>query len=48
MGKLWPNAVVSALVFTAIVVGSAYLSTPYIKVRGRIYAASPENREPDP
>ncbi len=48
VGKLWPNAIASALVFTAIVVGSAYLSTPYIKIHGRIYAASPEDRQPDP
>jgi len=48
VGKIWPNAVLSALVFTAIVVGSAYLTTPYLKIGGRIYAASPENRLPDP
>ncbi|WP_197283640.1 hypothetical protein [Mycobacterium sp. Marseille-P9652] len=48
VGKLWPNAVLSTLMFIAVVVGSAYLITPYIKIRGRIYAASPENRQPDP
>ncbi|MDT5147666.1 MAG: hypothetical protein QOC58_2311 [Mycobacterium sp.] len=48
VGKFWPNAVVSGLMFIAIVVGSAYLITPYLKVGGRIYAASPENRLPDP
>lgn len=48
VGKVWPNAILSAVLFTAIVVGSAYLSTPYLKINGRIYAASPENRLPDP
>jgi amino acid transporter len=47
-GKIWPNAVAAALVFTAIIVWSAYLTTPYLKIGGRIYASSPENREPDP
>ncbi len=48
VGKLWPNAVLAASIFAAIVVGSAYLTTPYLKINGRIYASSPENREPDP
>jgi uncharacterized membrane protein YoaK (UPF0700 family) len=48
VGKVWPNAVMASLVFAAIVVGSAYLLTPYIKIGGRIYASSPENRTPDP
>jgi len=48
VGKIWPNGVLSAAVFTAIVVGSAYLSTPYLKIGGRIYASMPENRQPDP
>ncbi|MDR3655993.1 MAG: hypothetical protein P4L48_10060 [Mycobacterium sp.] len=48
VGKIWPNGVLSALIFSAIVVGSAYLITPYLKIGGRIYAASPENRLPDP
>jgi hypothetical protein len=47
-GKIWPNAVASALIFTAIIVGSAYMITPYLKIGGQIYAASPEHREPDP
>ncbi|CPR11701.1 hypothetical protein BN971_02989 [Mycobacterium bohemicum DSM 44277] len=48
VGKIWPNGVVSALIFTGIIVLSAYLTTPYLKIGGRIYAASPENRLPDP
>ena len=48
VGKIWPNAVLSVLVFTAVIVWSAYLTTPYLKIGGRIYAASPENRLPDP
>ncbi len=48
VGKIWPNGILSALVFTAIIVGSAYLTTPYLKIGGRIYAASPEDRLPDP
>ncbi len=48
VGKIWPNGILSALVFTAIVVGSAYLSTPYLKIGDRIYASTPENRQPDP
>lgn len=48
LGVGWPNAVVVALIFTAIVTGSAYLSTPYLKVGGRIYALDPADREPDP
>jgi hypothetical protein len=48
VGRIWPNGVLAALLFTAIVVGSAYLSTPYLKIGGRIYAASPEDRLPDP
>ncbi len=48
VGKVWPNAVLASLVFAAIVVFSAYLTTPYLKIGGRIYASSPENREPDP
>ncbi len=47
-GQLWPNAIVVAAVFSAIVAFSAYLTTPYLKIGGRIYASSPENREPDP
>ncbi len=48
VGKIWPNAVVVAAIFSAIVVFSAYLTTPYLKIGGRIYASSPENRQPDP
>jgi ABC-type multidrug transport system permease subunit len=48
VGKLWPNAVLATAIFSAIVVFSAYLTTPYLKIGGRIYASSPENREPDP
>jgi len=36
------------LFFAAIVAGSAYLSTPYLKIGERIYALSPDDREPDP
>jgi hypothetical protein len=36
------------LIFTALVVGSAYFTTPYLKIGDQIYASSPENREPDP
>ena len=46
--KLWPNAVLVTLFFAAIVAGSAYLSTPYLKIGERIYALSPADREPDP
>lgn len=48
VGKIWPNGILAASVFVAIVVFSAYLSTPYLKIRGRIYASTPENRQPDP
>ncbi len=48
VGRFWPNAVLATSVFSAIVVGSAYLTTPYLKIGGRIYAATPENRQPDP
>ncbi len=48
VGKIWPNGVLAASVFVAIVVGSAYLTTPYLKIGGRIYALTPENRQPDP
>ena len=48
MGQIWPNAIVVAAIFAGIVVTSAYLTTPYLKIGGRIYASSPENREPDP
>lgn len=48
VGKIWPNAVLAALFFVGIIVGSAYLMTPYLKIGGRIYASSPENRQPDP
>jgi hypothetical protein len=47
-GQLWPNAIASAVIFTAIVAGSAYMITPYLKIGGQIYASSPEHREPDP
>ena len=47
-GRIWPNGVGAALVFSAIIVFSAYFTTPYLKIGGRIYASSPENREPDP
>jgi hypothetical protein len=47
-GRLWPNAIASAVIFTAIVAGSAYMITPYLKIGGQIYASSPEHREPDP
>lgn len=48
VGKLWPNAVVVAVIFSALIVMSAYLTTPYLKIGERIYASSPENRQPDP
>jgi hypothetical protein len=48
VGKIWPNGVAVAVIFSAIVAFSAYLTTPYLKIGGRIYASSPENREPDP
>jgi len=48
VGKVWPNAVVVAAIFSGMVVLSAYLTTPYLKIGERIYASSPENREPDP
>jgi hypothetical protein len=48
VGRIWPNAVVVAAIFSAIVVFSAYLTTPYLKIGNRIYASSPENRQPDP
>jgi len=48
VGKVWPNAVIVAVIFSGIVVLSAYLTTPYLKIGERIYASSPENREPDP
>jgi hypothetical protein len=47
-GKLWPNGVMTTLIFGAVVVGSAYLTTPYLKIGDRIYASNPENRQPDP
>ena len=47
-GQLWPNAIASAAIFSALVVGSAYMITPYLKIGGQIYASNPENREPDP
>jgi hypothetical protein len=48
VGKIWPNAVAVTVIFSAIVAFSAYLTTPYLKIGGKIYASSPENREPDP
>jgi hypothetical protein len=48
VGKIWPNGVAVTLIFSAIVAFSAYLTTPYLKIGGKIYASSPENREPDP
>ena len=48
VGKIWPNAILVTLFFGAIVAGSAYLSTPYLKIGERIYALSPDDREPDP
>ncbi|MEI7715592.1 MAG: hypothetical protein WCI78_05830 [Mycobacterium sp.] len=48
VGRIWPNGILSALIFAAIVVVSAYLTTPYLKIGGRIYASEPENRLPDP
>lgn len=48
VGKIWPNGVLAAVIFTAVVVFSAYLTTPYLKIGDRIYASSPENRQPDP
>ena len=47
-GKLWPNAVMTTLIFTTLVLGSAYFTTPYLKIGDRIYASTPENRQPDP
>ncbi|BBX40345.1 hypothetical protein MSIM_17960 [Mycobacterium simiae] len=47
-GQLWPNGVMTTLIFGGIVVLTAYLTTPYLKIGDRIYASSPENREPDP
>jgi hypothetical protein len=47
-GKLWPNGVMTTLIFSAIVVLTAYLTTPYLKIGDRIYASNPENQQPDP
>ena len=47
-GRIWPNGVAAAALLGALVVGSAYLTTPYLKIGGRIYASNPENRLPDP
>lgn len=47
-GQLWPNGILAAAIFATLVAFSAYLTTPYLKIRGRIYASSPENRQPDP
>ncbi|MEB4208551.1 hypothetical protein [Mycobacterium sp. 94-17] len=46
-GRPWPNGILAAAVFSGIVVLSAYITTPYLKIGGRIYASSPENRQPD-
>jgi len=47
-GRIWPNGVLAAAVFAAVVVLSAYLTTPYLKIGGQIYASDRENRQPDP
>jgi hypothetical protein len=47
-GRIWPNGVMTALILASIVVGSAYMTTPYLKIGDRIYAWTPENRQPDP
>jgi len=47
-GRIWPNGVLAAALFAAVVVVSAYLTTPYLKIGGRIYASSAEHRQPDP
>ena len=47
-GTIWPNGILAAAIFSAVVVFSAYLTTPYLKFGDRIYASSPENRQPDP
>jgi hypothetical protein len=38
----------TALILGGIVVGSAYMTTPYLKIGDQIYASTPENRQPDP
>ncbi len=48
MGRIWPNGVLAASFFVALIVGSAYLTTPYLKIGGRIYALTSANRQPDP
>jgi drug/metabolite transporter (DMT)-like permease len=47
-GQLWPNAVMTTLIFSTIILATAYFTTPYLKIGDQIYASSPENREPDP
>jgi hypothetical protein len=47
-GKPWPNGVITTLIFSSLVLGTAYFTTPYLKIGDQIYASSPENREPDP
>lgn len=47
-GQLWPNAVMTTLIFTTLVVGTAYFTTPYLKIGDQIYASTAENREADP
>ncbi len=47
-GRVWPNAVCVVVIFSGLAVLSAYLTTPYLKIGDRIYASSPENRQPDP
>jgi drug/metabolite transporter (DMT)-like permease len=47
-GQLWPNAVITTLIFSTVVLSTAYFTTPYLKIGDQIYASSPENREPDP
>jgi hypothetical protein len=48
VGKIWPNGVLVASLITLMVAGSAYLTTPYLKIGDRIYALSAADREPDP
>ncbi|GBE65351.1 hypothetical protein MFM001_18130 [Mycobacterium sp. MFM001] len=47
VGKIWPNGVLAAASFTALVVMVAYVSTPYLKIGDRIYALSIPNQQPD-
>lgn len=48
VGRVWPSGLAAVGFFGSMHLGFAYLASPYLKINGRIYALTANNRQPDP